>query len=416
MNKNTGLIIKILVVILVGAFTFLLPKPPASALNDEVDLTIHNPGSPGGTVTSSPAGISCPGTCTATFDTSITPTITLTATPAAGSSVNNWEFPCASGVQTDNVCTVQLFDGEPTPLNLWWGWSSYNVQVKTAGTGSGKIVSSTGGINCTGTCTVSNLSKGTTMTITAQADSGSTFAGWDTYDDGAGACYADVGKAGSFGTVSGSSCTFSVGDQWSSNSAQTFLSGIAIFNKVSSSSPQVSSSTPVSTPKTPVSTNNSTNAPSQTATAPITLEAIQVAGVKLDASKPVTLMQSQPLVLSGTTVPNAVVTLTIHSTPRTVTTTADKNGSWSYTVTGLAPGNHYVEAAVTNPATKQTTQPIKLVSFTITSAVAAVKPAKKSGGSGALAAVIIIVVILLAGAGGYRYWRRGKNQLKAPLA
>jgi Divergent InlB B-repeat domain len=58
----------------------------APAAGSSVTVTMSGSGS--GTVTSSPAGISCPGTCSATFSTGTV--VTLTATAASGSSFGGW--------------------------------------------------------------------------------------------------------------------------------------------------------------------------------------------------------------------------------------------------------------------------------------------------------------------------------------
>lgn len=59
--------------------------------------------------------------------------------------------------------------------------------------------------------------------------------------------------------------------------------------------------------------------------------------------------------ISGKANPGAVVTLTIYSTPVTVTVTADANGNWTYVpTTPLEEGPHNVVASALDPATGQT--------------------------------------------------------------
>jgi aryl-phospho-beta-D-glucosidase BglC (GH1 family) len=53
----------------------------------------------------------------------------------------------------------------------------FTLTVTKAGTGSGTVTSSPSGINCGSTCS-GNYSSGTSVTLTATAASGSTFAGW----------------------------------------------------------------------------------------------------------------------------------------------------------------------------------------------------------------------------------------------
>lgn len=176
-------------------------------------------------------------------------------------------------------------------------------------------------------------------------------------------------------------------------------------------------STPVKTDTNSTSTTPTT-AP-QAPSAP-TVSSIKVSGTKEDASKPISVASNKPLVLSGKTVPNGIVTLTIHSAPKTVATTADKNGDWTYTVTGLSPGSHYVEASVKDPVTNQTSPVAKLLSFTVTAAKTAstaaaptATPAKKSS----LGSIVVIIIILavLAGGGWYGWqWRQKKKP--APIS
>lgn len=106
------------------------------------------------------------------------------------------------------------------------------------------------------------------------------------------------------------------------------------------------------------------------------------------------------------------MTLTIHSTPKTATTTADKGGDWSYTVTGLEPGNHYIVATVTDPSTKLTSTSAKLISFTLTAAKvpavtakAVTQPVAKTSSTGLFVALGVLAVLLLLGGGGWYGWR-----------
>jgi hypothetical protein len=165
--------------------------------------------------------------------------------------------------------------------------------------------------------------------------------------------------------------------------------------------------TPAPTPKpTPVPT------PAPTPPRAPVLEAAKISGVAVDSSKPISVDASKPLALSGTTVPGGTVTLTIHSTPRTVTTTADKDGHWSYTVTGLEPGSHYVEASVTDPVTGKASPAAKLLDFTVAAArqPAPSQAAAQSWPVGLMAAGV--AVVLLA-AGGWWLWRR---RIKPPAS
>src|SRR5262249_44407432 len=73
------------------------PPPPTSPLNLSVTLA----GVQGGTVTSSPNGIDCGSTCSASFTTGTT--VTLTASAPEGSQFSGWSGAC-SGAETS--CTI----------------------------------------------------------------------------------------------------------------------------------------------------------------------------------------------------------------------------------------------------------------------------------------------------------------------
>jgi hypothetical protein len=66
-------------------------------------LTVSSAGTGSGTIASSPAGISCPDTCAAAFDSGTS--VTLTATPSSGSSFAGWSGGGCSGSGT---CTVTV--------------------------------------------------------------------------------------------------------------------------------------------------------------------------------------------------------------------------------------------------------------------------------------------------------------------
>src|SRR5207247_9764469 len=66
-------------------------------------LTVTKTGSGGGTVTSSPAGIICGATCSASFASGTS--VTLTATPASGSVFTGWSGAGCSGTGS---CAVTM--------------------------------------------------------------------------------------------------------------------------------------------------------------------------------------------------------------------------------------------------------------------------------------------------------------------
>jgi len=80
--------------------------------------------------------------------------------------------PWADSALTQSGLWVKAYIGKTTG-----GGTTYALNVTKSGTGSGTVTSSVGGINCGATCSA-NIASGTTVTLTATAASGSTFAGW----------------------------------------------------------------------------------------------------------------------------------------------------------------------------------------------------------------------------------------------
>jgi phospholipase C len=134
-----------------------------------IQLTVADSGNGKGTVTSSPAGISCGGTCTASFTSGTS--VALTATPAAGATFNGWSGACSG----KGSCSVVL--NANTTVGASFSLPPANVTVTLAGRGTGAVTSSPAGINCPQTCTA-NLGKGAQVTLTASSAAGFPFAGW----------------------------------------------------------------------------------------------------------------------------------------------------------------------------------------------------------------------------------------------
>jgi endoglucanase len=74
------------------------------------------------------------------------------------------------------------------------GTTTYALSVTKNGTGSGTVSSSPSGINCGSACTA-NYSNGTSVTLTATAASGSTFAGWGGACSGTGSCTVSMSQS-----------------------------------------------------------------------------------------------------------------------------------------------------------------------------------------------------------------------------
>src|SRR6266850_2376361 len=133
-------------------------------------LTVSKTGAGGGTVTSNPAGISCGASCSASFNSGTT--VTLTAAPAAGSTFTGWS---GSGCTGMGSCTVTMTASRAVTASF--GGQSFALTVNKSGPGTGTVSSAPAGISCGATCSAS-FSSGTTVTLTAAPNTGSTFTGW----------------------------------------------------------------------------------------------------------------------------------------------------------------------------------------------------------------------------------------------
>lgn len=143
-----------------------------------------------GSITSTPAGISCPGTCTATFDSGTD--VSLTPKPAANYIFAGWTGAC-SGTAS---CSVIMTSAQTVGANF--STSSYPLTVTAPASGTGTISSTPAGINCPGSCTA-NFNSGTTVTLTATPAANYTFAGWTGGCSGIASCSLDMKGAETVG-------------------------------------------------------------------------------------------------------------------------------------------------------------------------------------------------------------------------
>jgi hypothetical protein len=113
------------------------------------------------------SAISCPGSCSGSYPADTT--LTLSAAPSSGSTFAGWSGGGCTGTGTCNVSVeaaatvTATFDANPT------------LTVALAGSGSGTVTGTD--LDCPGLCS-SEFPSGTSETLTATPDAGSTFAGW----------------------------------------------------------------------------------------------------------------------------------------------------------------------------------------------------------------------------------------------
>jgi len=133
-------------------------------------VTVVRAGTGGGTVTSSPAGIDCGTDCSETVLGGSS--LTLTASPAVGSSFTGWAGGGCSGTAP---CTLTVTAA--VNVTATFTLNTYALTIGKPGTGVGTVLSTPSGINCGGDCSEA-YPHGTSVVLTAAADMSSTFAGW----------------------------------------------------------------------------------------------------------------------------------------------------------------------------------------------------------------------------------------------
>jgi Divergent InlB B-repeat domain/Collagen triple helix repeat (20 copies) len=144
--------------------------PSGGGGTSEFPLTVAKTGSGSGTVTSSPSGIDCGETCTAEFEEGAE--VTLSATPAAGSTFAGWSGACTG----TGECKVTLAAAQEVKAEFTLT-PSFSVSLEKIGEGSGTVTSAPAAIDCGAECSA-EFSEGAKVTLTAAAAGGSKFVEW----------------------------------------------------------------------------------------------------------------------------------------------------------------------------------------------------------------------------------------------
>ncbi len=142
------------------------------APNPRFTLSVTRQGTGSGTVTSSPPGIDCGATCSASYESGTM--VTLTATPAPGSTFTGWS---GGGCVGTGTCTVTTTAATTVTATFDPQSQGFTLTVSRTGIGSGTVTSSPPGIDC-GTSCSATYPSGTAVALTATPAPGSTFAGW----------------------------------------------------------------------------------------------------------------------------------------------------------------------------------------------------------------------------------------------
>ena len=148
-------------------------------------LTATKSGSGAGTVASTPAGINCGADCTEIYN--IFTSVTLTATPSAGSRFVGWSGACAGTGPC--VVTMDIAKSVNAEFRL-----IFDLTVTRSGSGAGTVTSDVAGINCGADCN-ELYDLNTIVTLTPTPNAGSRFVAWTGACTGSGACSVTMSAA-----------------------------------------------------------------------------------------------------------------------------------------------------------------------------------------------------------------------------
>jgi hypothetical protein len=149
-------------------------------------LNVTKGGDGTGTVTSSPAGITCGADCSEPYNSGTV--VNLTATPTSGSVFVGWSGACTGS----GSCQVTM--SATQAVAAAFAQATYTFTVTKAGDGTGTVTSSPAGIDCGADC-AEPYNRGTVVNLTAAPAAGSTFTGWSGACFGAAACQVTMDAA-----------------------------------------------------------------------------------------------------------------------------------------------------------------------------------------------------------------------------
>jgi cysteine-rich repeat protein len=149
-------------------------------------MNVTKAGAGGGTITSSPTGVNCPGTCSASYTANTL--VTLIPTPAADSNFSGFTGDC-----TGMTCAVSM----TSVKNVTATFVLKPVTLTVTTSSGGNVSSSPSGINCGGgnnDCS-ETYPHSTVVMLAATPSNGKSFAGWSGACTGTGACMVTMDAA-----------------------------------------------------------------------------------------------------------------------------------------------------------------------------------------------------------------------------
>jgi len=134
-------------------------------------LTVSKGGTGAGTVTSTPAGISCGSTCMTNYDFGTMVTLTPTADPNT-SDFSGWSGDCTG----TGACMVTIDAARNVTANFTL--KTRTLTVARTGDGTGSVMVSPGAAVCSSATCTYTFAHGTTVTLSATPGATSIFDGW----------------------------------------------------------------------------------------------------------------------------------------------------------------------------------------------------------------------------------------------
>jgi hypothetical protein len=154
------------------------PRSVTATFNATALLTVSRTGDGKGVVVSSPPGIRCGRSCSASFDQGTV--VVLSATPWASSRFGGWSGACSG---TSPTCTIVL----PGPASVGAQFGKAKETLTVSRQGRGSVTSRPSGIRCPGACRHA-FDRDQTVRLLAHPRSGWRFVRWKGACRGQGAC------------------------------------------------------------------------------------------------------------------------------------------------------------------------------------------------------------------------------------